>query len=84
MKKFSREEIEKKVSEILADKLGVDENLVKPDSILANDLGADSLDAVEIVMELEHEFDISITDSDMVAMALCKVSEICDLVEKAL
>lgn len=57
-------EITKKVTKIIAQKLGVDESEVKPESNFIEDLGADSLDTVELVMELEKEFDVSIPDED--------------------
>ena len=56
------EEIAKKVIAIVVDKLGVEENLVKPEANFTSDLGADSLDTVELIMELEKEFNISIPD----------------------
>ena len=46
-------EIESKVKEIIAEKLGVDEENVKPEASFTNDLGADSLDTVELIMEFE-------------------------------
>ena len=49
-------EIESKVKAIIVDKLGVDESEVKNESSFANDLGADSLDTVELIMEFEKEF----------------------------
>ena len=55
-------EIESKVKEIIADKLGVDEADVKPEASFTNDLGADSLDTVELIMELEKSFNITIPD----------------------
>lgn len=55
-------EIEAKVKEIIVDKLGVDEAEVKPEASFTNDLGADSLDTVELIMEFEKEFGISIPD----------------------
>ncbi|MBQ9672494.1 MAG: acyl carrier protein [Prevotella sp.] len=55
-------EIESKVKAIIVDKLGVDEAIVKPESSFTNDLGADSLDTVELIMEFEKEFGISIPD----------------------
>ena len=51
-----------RVREILADQLGVDESQLNDDAHLVNDLRADSLDAIEIIMELEDEFDICIPD----------------------
>ncbi|MFT6485755.1 MAG: acyl carrier protein [Neolewinella sp.] len=54
--------IEKKVIQIIVDKLGVDEAEVTSEASFQNDLGADSLDTVELIMEFEKEFDISIPD----------------------
>ena len=55
-------EIESKVKAIIVDKLGVDEAEVKAEASFTNDLGADSLDTVEMIMEFEKEFGISIPD----------------------
>ena len=55
-------EIESKVKEIIAEKLGVDEADVKPEASFTNDLGADSLDTVELIMEFEKSFNITIPD----------------------
>lgn len=55
-------EIESKVKEIIADKLGVDEADVKPEASFTNDLGSDSLDTVELIMEFEKSFNITIPD----------------------
>jgi acyl carrier protein len=55
-------EIADKVKQIIVDKLGVDESEVTPEASFTNDLGADSLDTVELIMEFEKEFDISIPD----------------------
>ncbi|MBO5232761.1 MAG: acyl carrier protein [Prevotella sp.] len=57
-------EIESKVKDIIVDKLGVDKDEVKPEASFTNDLGADSLDTVELIMELEKEFGVTIPDSD--------------------
>jgi acyl carrier protein len=54
--------IEEKVKKIIVDKLGVDEAEVTTEASFTNDLGADSLDTVELIMEFEKEFDISIPD----------------------
>lgn len=59
---MSQEEIFQKVQKIVCEQLGVDESEVKPEASFANDLGADSLDTVELVMALEEEFDIEIPD----------------------
>jgi len=55
-------EIEAKVKDIIVDKLGVDAEQVVPEASFTNDLGADSLDTVELIMEFEKEFGISIPD----------------------
>ena len=55
-------EIESKVKAIIVDKLGVDEADVKPEASFTNDLGADSLDTVELIMEFEKEFGVNIPD----------------------
>lgn len=53
-----------KVKRVLAEQLGVDESIITPDSSFVDDLGADSLDIVELIMGLETEFDIEIPDED--------------------
>ncbi len=53
-----------KVTEIIVDKLGVDAKEVVPAASFTNDLGADSLDTVELIMEFEKEFSITIPDED--------------------
>jgi acyl carrier protein len=58
------ENIEEKVKEIIADRLGVDPEEVTPEASFVEDLGADSLDTVELVMALEEEFGIEIPDED--------------------
>ena len=55
-------DIANKVKSIIVDKLGVDEKEVTPTASFTNDLGADSLDTVELIMEFEKEFNISIPD----------------------
>ena len=55
-------EIAQKVTSIIIDKLGVEESEVTPEASFTNDLGADSLDTVELIMEFEKEFNISIPD----------------------
>jgi acyl carrier protein len=56
--------IEEKVKQIVAEQLGVDEGQVTQNASFMDDLGADSLDTVELVMALEEEFDIEISDED--------------------
>ena len=55
-------EIAEKVKSIIIDKLGVEESEVTPEANFTNDLGADSLDTVELIMEFEKDFNISIPD----------------------
>ncbi|OJJ18829.1 acyl carrier protein [marine bacterium AO1-C] len=55
-------DIAQKVKGIIIDKLGVEESEVTPEASFTNDLGADSLDTVELIMEFEKEFEISIPD----------------------
>ncbi len=54
--------VEERVIDIVAEQLGVEKDKITRDSNFVNDLGADSLDTVELVMELEEEFDINIPD----------------------
>lgn len=53
-----------KVKSIIVEKLGVDESDITDDASFTNDLGADSLDTVELIMEFEKEFDVTIPDED--------------------
>jgi acyl carrier protein len=57
-------EVAEKVTKIIVDRLGVSESEVSSKSSFIKDLGADSLDTVELIMEFEKEFDISIPDED--------------------
>jgi acyl carrier protein len=57
-------DIERKVKAIIYDKLGANEKIITPQSSFINDLGADSLDLVELVMEFEKEFNIAIPDDE--------------------
>ena len=57
-------EIASRVKAIIVDKLGVEESEVTPEASFTNDLGADSLDTVELIMEFEKEFGISIPDEE--------------------
>jgi acyl carrier protein len=74
--------IEKKVKEIIVDKLGVDADQVVTDASFVDDLGADSLDTVELVMALEDEFDIEIPDQD--AEKITKVGDAVSYLEEKL
>jgi acyl carrier protein len=55
---------EERIREIIVEQLGVDENQITPSASFIDDLGADSLDTVELVMAFEEEFDIEIPDED--------------------
>ena len=57
-------DIETKVKEIIVNKLGVDDGQITPEASFTNDLGADSLDTVELVMEFEKAFNLQIPDED--------------------
>lgn len=61
---MNSEEIYDKIKEIIVEQLGVAETAITPEASFVDDLGADSLDIVELVMALEEEFDIEIPDSD--------------------
>jgi acyl carrier protein len=61
---ISAEEVTSKVKKVIADQLGLKENEVKPEASFLNDLGADSLDIVEMVMTLEEEFNTEISDEE--------------------
>lgn len=76
-----REKIEEKVNDVLNDVFGIDYSEIKDDAVLADDFGADSLDAIEIVMELEQEFGISIPDENVYGNESCTVKDVYDLVE---
>ena len=71
-----------KVKAIIVDKLGVDESEVTNDASFTNDLGADSLDTVELIMELEKEFDIQIPDDE--AEGIATVGDAIKFVEGAI
>ncbi|MEO6097322.1 MAG: acyl carrier protein [Fibrobacteria bacterium] len=68
------EDINAKITKVIVEKLGVSEDQVKPEAAFIDDLGADSLDQVELVMALEDEFDIEIPDEE--AEKLKKVSDV--------
>ena len=57
-------DVASKVKAIIVDKLGVDESEVTTEASFTNDLGADSLDTVELIMEFEKEFDLAIPDDE--------------------
>ena len=70
-----------KVKAIIVDKLGVDEAEVTSEASFTNDLGADSLDTVELIMEFEKEFDIQIPDDK--AEAIATVGDAISFIEEA-
>lgn len=72
--------VEERVKQIVAEQLGVDEAQVTPEASFMDDLGADSLDTVELVMALEEEFDIEISDED--AEKIQKVQDAIDYIKE--
>jgi acyl carrier protein len=74
-------EVSQRVIDIVAEQLGVDREKVTPETSFVNDLGADSLDTVELVMELEEEFDINIPDD--AAEKIQTVGQAIEFIEKA-
>lgn len=81
---MEREKIEKKVNDVLNSVLYVAYSEIKDDAVLETDLLADSIDVVEIVMDLEQEFGISIPDEKMYGNESCTVKDVYDLVEELL
>lgn len=73
--------VEEKIKKIIADKLSVDISEVLPEAAFVDDLGADSLDLVELIMSLEEELDIEISDED--AEKLVTVKDAMDYVTTA-
>ena len=73
---MSSEEIFGKIKEIIIDQLGVEEDTITSNSSFIDDLGADSLDIVELIMAIEEEFDLEIPDSEAE-----KVATVNDVVE---
>tara|TARA_B100000941_G_scaffold290439_1_gene272447 strand:- start:2341 stop:2583 length:243 start_codon:yes stop_codon:yes gene_type:complete len=71
-----------KIKEIIIDKLGVDENKISEDAKFIDDLGADSLDTVELIMQFEEEFNIEISDED--AETITTVGKATSYIEKQL
>lgn len=74
-------EIDSKVKAIIVDKLGVDASQVTPDASFSADLNADSLDTVELIMEFEKEFNITIPDED--TQKIVTVGDVIAYIEKA-
>jgi acyl carrier protein len=73
-------DIEETVKSIIVEKLGVDESDVTTDASITNDLGADSLDTVELIMEFEKEFDLTIPDEE--AEEIATVGDAIDYLEE--
>jgi acyl carrier protein len=76
----TREEVYDRVKEVLVDKLGVDENEITEEAAFQEDLDADSLDLVELIMELEEQFSIKISDEE--AQKLQTVGQAVDYVSQ--
>jgi acyl carrier protein len=74
------EPVADRVKKIIVDQLGVEEELVTSEASFVDDLGADSLDTVELVMALEEEFGVEIPDED--AEKITRVKEAVDYIEK--
>ena len=72
--------VEDRVKKIIAEKLSVDIGEVVPEASFVDDLGADSLDLVELIMSMEEEFDVDISDED--AEDLVKVKDAIDYINK--
>jgi acyl carrier protein len=79
---MTKAEIEAKVKQAIVDKLGVEESKVTSEAHFINDLGADSLDTVELVMKFEEEFSIKIPDED--AEKITKVEDAVNYIETKL
>ncbi len=74
-------DISSSIKAIIVDKLGVDENEVVPEASFTNDLGADSLDTVELIMEFEKEFNIQIPDDQ--AENIITVGQAIEFIDKS-
>ena len=72
--------VEQRVKEIIADQLGVDIEQIKPESKFVDDLGADSLDVVELIMAFEEEFGVEIPDED--AEKIATVGDVLNYIEE--
>ena len=76
----SSKELADKARQVISEKLGVDESEITPNAVFVDDLGADSLDQVELVMALEEEFSFQVSDEDTEGMRTVK--DVTDYVEK--
>lgn len=79
---MERDKIERIVNDVLNEVLAIDYSEIKDDALLADDLGADSLDVAEIVMDLEYEFDISFPDKRLYRYESWTVDDVYNLVEE--
>ena len=77
---MSSEEIYNKVKEIIVEQLGVAETAIVPEASFIDDLGADSLDIVELIMAIEEEFDLEIPDSD--AEKVVTINDVVDYIKE--
>ncbi|MGA7876860.1 MAG: acyl carrier protein [Desulfoferrobacter sp.] len=77
---MDKSEMKGKIIEIIANQLGVEKDIITPEANVVDDLGADSLDVVELVMALEEAFDLEIPDED--AENIRTVKDIYDYLEK--
>jgi acyl carrier protein len=73
-------ELQQKISDIIVERLGIKESKIKPEASFVDDLGANSLDLVELIMELENSFSIIISDED--ADKLKTVGDVFTYIEK--
>ncbi len=78
-KVLNMENVEARVKKVIAEKLGIEESTIKTDASFVEDLGADSLDTVELVMALEEEFNCQIPDED--AEKITNVKQAIDYIE---
>lgn len=76
---MNKDEILKKVKEITSEQLGVDDSQITPEAKFIDDLGADSLDTVELMMALEEEFNLEIPDEE--AEKLITVEKVVDYID---
>lgn len=72
--------IQPKIKKLIEEQLGVEPERIKPEASFLEDLGADSLDIVELIMTLEEEFDIEIPDED--TEGLRTIQDVCNYLEK--
>ena len=79
---YDKKEIREKVCNILTGSLGVNEDAVEPTATLKYDLMADSLDAIEIAIQLEREFGVNITDYQINNMHNGTVEDLCDMIHE--